>query len=221
MSDFYEMREAVRNIHRLPVDQEILTRGQCSQEDQAIHEAVQRYSLRRPLAASVILTLDSGRAPLSFIVGWGDDYQANDVYSDGYRLPPEACAVVPGEGGPVLHIPAARGATVQFFFAKPHSLTENSSTIPAIDFMAVAHLAASLVLMQMANLYAQKKQASIDAAAVDFGRLSGEYFLRARDESNLYEEHMKSRNQYKSARVNWNSRARHGLGRMFQDGPYQ
>lgn len=208
------MREAVQSIHRLPFDREILT---YSREDLAILEAVQRYSTRSPLAALASLPVTDGRAQLSAIPGWGSDWEVREVYNSGYRVPPEAWSVYPGVDGPVLHV---RGGEVQISYTKPHELTESLCTIPVVDFGAVAHLAASLILMQLANQYAQKKQASIDAVAVEFGRISGEYFLRARDENNLYESHMRERIRHRSASVNWNTRSRHGKGRMFQ-GPYQ
>lgn len=213
-----EFRTIVADYHRIPRGTEVLTDGMSSQEDRAIGEAVKRYSSRLPLQGSATLTPVSGRLSLNEIEGWTAGWQVVDLFQ-GLRLPGNAWIKgVGGDGGPQIIVETS--SPVQVIYSRPHTLDGEGSTIPDIDHEAVAHLAASLVLSQAANLYAQKKNSTIDADAIDYARLSGEYFMRSRDEAALYGSHMKSRVPKRSATVNWASRSRSGLGRMFQDDRY-
>jgi hypothetical protein len=211
-----EFRVLVSNNHRIPAGSEILSTGDDSQEDQAISGAVKAYSTRLPLVRSGSIVLTDHRGNLTDIAGWVDGWNVKEVYQDGIRLPGNTwVSGVSGEGHP--QITASVTGTVQVIYGRTHELDSSGTTIPAIDHEAVSHLAASLVLSQAANDYAQKKNSSIDGDSVDYARLSGEYFMRSRDEAKLYEEHLKRRTPKRSATVNWSSRSRSGLGRMFQD----
>lgn len=215
--DLDAFRTMVRNNHRIP-DSEVLTIGSSSQEDQCIFDAVKRYSTRIPLIRSANVALTDYRGGLSGISGWADGWRVVNVFQNGLRLPGNVWFFgVGGDGLP--QVVAGVSGTIQVVYSRPHELGDDT-TIPVVDHEAVAHLASSLVLNQVANLYAQKKNSSIDADAVEYGRLSGEYFLRSRDERELYEAHMKRRVPKRSATVNWSSRSRSGLGRMFQDDRY-
>lgn len=207
-----DFRLAVADYHRIPRDSEVLTDGPLSQEDRAIREAVKSYSTRLPRRASAMLTPASGRVSLSEIDGWGAGWHVVELYVDGGRLPGNTWVFsIDVAGQPQILVDT--DSPVQVLYSRPHSIC----SIPEIDQDAVAHLAAGLVLNQAANLYAQKKNSTIDTDAVDYARLSGEYFMRSRDEKALYEDHMRRRVPKRSATVNWASRSRSGLGRMFQD----
>lgn len=216
--DIQGFRDMVQNNHRIPSDSEVLSSGPLSQEDQCIVDAVKRYSTRIPLTSAATVSLSGYRGSLSQISGWTQGWNVVDLYQGGVKLPGNTWSTGIGSDG-VQQVVAAVSGSVQVVYSRPHNL-DSCTTIPAIDLEAVAHLAASLVLNQAANLYAQKKNSSIDADAVDYGRLSGEYFLRSRDELALYEAHMSRRVRKRGATVNWSSRSRSGLGRMFQDDRY-
>ena len=193
---------------------EALTTGPDSQEDQAIAEALKQYSLRLPLICAVTLPVSSHTVDLSAIA-WESGWRVVRVFANGFLLPSNGWLFsVDGTGRPVLTVSAS---TVDVVYGRHHTLDYCGTTVPVIDREALAHLAASLVLNQVANFYAQKKHDAIEAVAVDFGRLSGEYFMRSRDEHKLYKEHMDRRVPKPSRTVNWASRSRSGLGRMFQD----
>lgn len=191
-------RELVKNNHRIPADAEVLTQGSGSQEDQAIADAVKRYSSRMPLSVATSLST-TGEIDLSSLDSWGTNSRVTGIHdSHGCRL------VAYSRRGTVLKLPRSGSFTVTY--SVTHTLDDFGSTIPEIDVDAVAHLAAALVLNQIANLYAQKKNSSIDSDAVDYGRLSGEYFMRSRDEQSLYDSHISTRVPKRSATVSWGRR---------------
>lgn len=210
--DLDTMRTLVRNIDRVPDDDALLT---TEQVDQGIVGAVKRHSVRRPLKTWAAVSCSGDPVPLSSVVpGWAESWSVRELYRRGLRLDQNLWHESVGQGlDPTLW--CAAPGEYQMLYARPHELHEDGTTIDQSDFDAVGHLAASLVLRQMANLYAQQKNSTITADAVDYARLASEYFMRARDEALVYTEHLASQPQETSARVDWDRRTWSGRGRMF------
>lgn len=166
--------------------------------DRAIDQAVARYSKDRPRTVIADVTaiggyalpLPPGWAPGSRVLGWAwppgagpaARRPAADLIIDG--TPTGEQLAVRREPWP------AAGAAVRITFTAFHRLTDAEDTIPAADAPAVANLAASFLLEQLAVATAGDTDSTIPADAVDHKGASERYAARARTARKVYDDHV-------------------------------
>jgi len=166
--------------------------------DRAIDEAVRRYSKDRPRP----MTADIAGTGAHIMVappGWEVASRITAVEWPADRDPPvrrSAGSIVPydGHAGPRLLAragsPPAPGETVRITFTASHRLTDAVNTIPDADIGAVAALAASLLLEQLAAAVAGDTDPTIPADSVDHKSASDRYAARARAARKIYDDHL-------------------------------
>lgn len=166
--------------------------------DRAIDEAVRRYSKDRPrpITADIVGT---GAHIMVAPVGWEPASRITAVEWPADRNPPPyrpAGDIVPYDGpsGPRLLVrtsPApAPGETVRITFTASHRLSDTANTITDADTGAVAALAASLLLEQLAATVAGDTDPTIPADSVDHKSASDRYAARARAARKIYDDHL-------------------------------
>lgn len=153
----------------------------------AISLALARYAADRPYIASgdVCVQADGTTVPLPD--GWIRDFsRVLEVEpASGQALPKDAYKQ---NARHELQLSASRqpGEKMKVFYTCYH--TEDS--LPLVDFEAVAHYAAAILLDNLAVIYSGDRQSTIDADSVDHMAKGGSYAARANEQRKLYLDHM-------------------------------
>jgi len=85
---------------------------------------------------------------------------------------------------------ATSGYTIRLKFTTTWTVTTSATTIEDKDAVAVANLAASICLRQLANHYAQTSKPSLDVDVIDYSRKSVEVTMLADVLENVYRDYM-------------------------------
>ncbi|SMH62844.1 hypothetical protein [Azospirillum agricola] len=165
--------------------------------DRAIDEAVRRYAKDRPRVL-VADTVSTGDYLLAVPAGWEDGSRILSLeWPVGANPPairrPGALTLYASPDGPRLQckvLPPADGVTVRITFSVGHRLTGSDDTIPEGDRTAVASLAASTLLEQLAVATAGDTDSTIPADTVDHKTASDRYAARARAARKVYDDHL-------------------------------
>lgn len=163
----------------------------------AIDEAVRRYSKDRPRLIIDILP-GTGRHLIDAPAGWEEGSRIVAAEWPADQDPPSIRR--PGDVVPYDHpegvklmfrlTPPAIGETARVTFTAAHRLSAFDDTVPAADCAAVAYLAASLLLEQLAVATAGDTDSTIPADAVDHKTTSDRYAARARAARKIYDDHL-------------------------------
>lgn len=155
--------------------------------DSAIALAVSRYSKDRPRVLVEDLVSAGGKL-LDLPAGWEPDFSA--IQSLEYPIgdaPPTLLALGTYElyQGPaatqiLLVDGLAAGAQVRARYTVQHVATLATYTLPAIDAEPVASYAAAILCDQLASLYSNDTDSSIQADAVDHTSKAREFAFRAK-----------------------------------------
>lgn len=157
------------------------------ERDRAIALAVTRYGKDRPRALVEDLVSAGGKW-LDLPSEW--EHGISVIQSLEYPIgnaPPTLLAlgmwqVYQGPmGWQILLVDSlAIGATVRAAYTAPHVVDALTDTIPAVDAEPVASWAAALLCDQLASLYSNDTDSSIQADAVDHTSKAREFALRAK-----------------------------------------
>lgn len=166
-----------------------------SQLTTAISAAVERYSQDRPVDKAVDLAGVSGML-IALPAAWEADFSSlkSLEYPVG-SVPPaylgnDAWSIYLDTGGPKImlasSLPAA--STMRAVFTVRHTLTALADTIPLRHREAVAKAAAASLCDQLAALYANDTDSTINAGMVQGQTKSQAYAARARDYRKQYQD---------------------------------
>lgn len=157
------------------------------ERDRAIALAVTRYSKDRPHVLVADLVSAGGKF-LDLPAGWQNGFSA--IQSLEYPIgdapptyiPVDMWQVYQGLAGlQILLIDSlAIGATVRAAYTVPHTVDALTDTLPAVDAEPVASYAAAMLCDQLASLYSNDTDSSIQADAVDHTSKAREFALRAK-----------------------------------------
>lgn len=142
--------------------------------ERAIGMAVAQYSKDRPRQVVEDVTAD-GSSYLPLPAAWvdGDSRIASLEYPVGEwpvsYVSPEWYGVVPSPMGDEIRLAGAvaSGEILRATLLVPHTLNASADTIPQRDREPLSSLAAAIVLDQMARLYGQDSDSTIQADSVD------------------------------------------------------
>lgn len=171
-----------------------------AQIDRAIVEAVKRYSRVRPVEAVQDYPGDGATFDFALPTGWQQDSSTIRAveYPAGQRpaslLEPTDWEFYRSTTSVVKlrlkSLTPASGQTLRVTWTKPHVVDVTSSTIIAHDEEAVANLAAAVGLRQLAALYANTVDPTIQADSVNYRSKSSEYLKLAGELEQQYREHL-------------------------------
>lgn len=160
----------------------------------AATEALNRYSKFRPLVVVVDIP-GSGSydcaLPDDFIIGFSEITRVE--YPPG-RVPaniidPRDYSIYQSPGGPVLRILIAQPDPDELV-RQTYTLMHSEDSCPAVDLEAVANLAASLCLRQLAAAYGQTSDPIIQADVVNYRSKSDEFRRLADSFEAQYKQHL-------------------------------
>ena len=188
-------------------------------EESSIQQAVEFHSLSYPVKCLYFGSPADSKINLTdAITGWTPEtWRVSDVYKNGRKLPSDYWFTGNSSDGS-QYLSLNVSGEVEVRYTKPHVLDRTQSTLRRDDEKPVAHLAAHFLFHILANHYAKKGQKSIGSDAVEFRRISGEYFMRAKDEKRIYKVHVGSRARPSSYRVDWDAKSQTGHRLIFRDG---
>jgi hypothetical protein len=172
------------------------TAGALAQSDfdMAINNALARYSKDRPRTVVGDIA-GAGVQEYALPTGWVDglsvieqveypagqipevlvDSEALQLYRSPSGLKLRLIDVIPGHG-----------ETVRVQFTAGHDVT----TVPGLDAPAVANLAASTCCRQLAQIYGQTSDPSLQADSVNYRSKGDEFARRAKELEGLYRAHI-------------------------------
>jgi hypothetical protein len=159
-----------------------------TQRDEAIALALEAYSVDRPRTKVVDVTHAAGGKSLALAAGWQAGFSTlkSLEYPVG-SIPPEVIktgdyALYQGPSEEVIHLVDGLpvNAVVRHTFTIRHELTASLDTVPDRDRQAFAYLAAAIVCDQLAALYANNSDSTIQADTVDHKSQSDQYRATAR-----------------------------------------
>lgn len=163
----------------------------------AVDEAVRRYAKDRPRQL-VADSVADGDYLLSVPAGWEEGSRIVALEWPVGAVPPAIRR--PGDLVPYAApdgvrlqcrvAPPAAGATVRVTFTAGHRLTDSEDTIPEADRAAVASLAASALLEQLAVATAGDTDSTLPTDTVDHKSASDRYAARARAARKVYDDHL-------------------------------
>lgn len=194
--------------------------------DQAIDLAVLRYSTDRPRPAIEEIAAPGGEF-LDLPPGWQVDFSllTEARNSSGIELCAELDLTLTGVRIR-LTLPLVAGAMAEILYTIRHELDAGQDTVPVQDREAVCYWASSVLLEQMATLYAGHKQPTVQADSVDFDNKSRDMAARARRLRDQYLNHLgidPKKNAASGALVNldrphsqWNEQIRRAAARSGQ-----
>ncbi|MFP4004899.1 MAG: hypothetical protein ACLFV8_14080, partial [Alphaproteobacteria bacterium] len=140
--------------------------------DQAIDLAVLRYSTDRPRPAIEEVTSPGGEF-LDLPPGWETDFSVLTEVRNSSGLELEAELDLTLSGVKIrLASPLTVGAMAEILYTVRHQVDAGQDTVPLKDREAVCYWAASVLLEQMATLYAGHRQPTVQADSVDFDNKS-------------------------------------------------
>lgn len=156
--------------------------------DSAIALAVSRYSKDRPRLLVEDLVSPAGGQLLDLPVGWEPGFSA--LQSLEYPIGNAPPSLLPLGAWELYQAPAGwqillivglpAGAQVRARYTVAHSVTVSTYTPPDGDSEALASYAAAILCDQLASLYSNDTDSSIQADAVDHTSKAREFALRAK-----------------------------------------
>ncbi|NYZ17063.1 hypothetical protein HL658_31355 [Azospirillum sp. RWY-5-1] len=188
--------------------------------DRALDEAVRRYSKDRPRRAVADIA-GTGAHLVEPPAGWEPGSAVVGLEVPAGQAPPAirpAGDLVPYDHPDGVRLmwrptpPPGPADTARVTFTVRHRLTAFEDTIPEADRLAVASLAASLLLEQLAAATAGDTDTTIPADAVDHRGASDRYAARARSARKAYDDHLSAsgpapgRSAGASASIAWEPR---------------
>ncbi|MEQ8605180.1 MAG: hypothetical protein RIB45_17850 [Marivibrio sp.] len=189
--------------------------------ERAIALAVTRYSTDRPRAAIEEVTAVAGEMQ-DLPPGWDAQFSAiAEVKRTGGDKIPAAVELTLGGEKIRLGWSVTAGEELQILYTQLHVVSEVEDTVPFKDREAVCCWAASLLLEQLASLYAGHQQSTLDADAVNFGTKAGDYARRAQRMRQTYLDHLgidPKRNVAAGVVVDLDQAASDGKRRLFKTG---
>lgn len=160
-----------------------------SSRDEAIAQAVIRYSADRARVVLVDVVAVAGGRALDLPAGWEAGYSQLDSVEypvDEYpasNLPMAEVRMRRTPTGERIELPIElpAGATVRLGYTQRHVVDAGTDTLPDSDRLAVACWAAALICGQLQAYYATESMPSIQADVADHQGKSDRWRTRARD----------------------------------------
>ncbi len=171
----------------------------AQQKERAIQQALKEYSQVRPLITAQDYAGDGTTYDLTLPTGWQDGVSTVQQieYPAGQRQPIylEADAwqfyLAPaGKKIRLVSITPSTGTTLRLTYTKPHLIDAVSSSVSGVDEEAVADLAASIGLTDLAAVYANTQSPTITADSVNYGDKSRAYLDIAEKLKTRYRKHL-------------------------------
>lgn len=170
--------------------------GQLNEGDysSALTEALKRYSTARPRLVCDDLAGIGGH-DLALPAGWCDGLST--ITSIEYPVGNVPETLLDGDEWTLYQSPA--GLKLRLLDAMPtptetvrvlYSALHSEATVPAADEEAIANLAASLCLRQLASLYGQTSDPTINADVVNYRSKTDEFRRLAESLEGLYNAHL-------------------------------
>ncbi|MCS6290354.1 MAG: hypothetical protein H8K10_15470 [Nitrospira sp.] len=169
------------------------------QKERAIQQALKEYSQVRPVMAAQDYPGDSSTFDFALPTGWQEGISsiAQVEYPAGERLPAflesEAWQFYVAPSGKKIRLillTPETGKSLRIVFTKLHTIDATQSTVSALDEEAVADLAASIGLTDLAAVYANTQSATITADSVNYGDKSRTYLEIADKLKARYRKHL-------------------------------
>jgi hypothetical protein len=170
-----------------------------AQKDDAIGQAVKRYTSLRPVEGVQDYAGDGAIYDLALPTGYveGISTVRSIEYPQGQRQPtfimpkdwvyyrsPTALKIR------ILVTTPTLGNTVRVAFTKPHTVDAGGSTIPVNDEEAVSDLAAAIGLRELASIYAGTTDPTIAADSVNYRTKAQEYSMLSDKLESRWRTHM-------------------------------
>jgi hypothetical protein len=169
------------------------------QKERAIQQALKDYSQVRPLVAAQDYAGDGVTFDLALPSGWQEGLSSirQIEYPAGERQPVclesedwQFYLAPAGKKIRLASITPATGKTLRLTYTKPHLIDAVSSSVSDVDEEAVADLAASIGLTDLAAVYANTQSPTITADAVNYGDKSRAYLELAEKLKARYRKHL-------------------------------
>lgn len=171
----------------------------AQQKERAIQQAVKEYSQVRPLVTAQDYAGDGTTFDLTLPTGWqegvssikGIEYPAGER-QPVYVEPSDWRFYVTPSGKKIrlASITPATGKTLRLTYTKLHAIDATQSTVSLFDEEAVADLAASIGLTDLAAVYANTQSPTITADSVNYGDKSRNYLEIAEKLKTRYRKHL-------------------------------
>jgi hypothetical protein len=206
-----------------------------SQETLAILDALKQYSLHRPRRLSIqgaAITTGYDQDLSTFVSGWTPD--SHQVVAIWFPTDAKERNELQGSDWVTYNNPAT-GDALRFLtdvpgvdwwmdYTAPHVANTTEDTLSAEapgDVDAFCHLAASMILQQAANHYARQSSSTISVDAVQTDKQSQNYAQRAKEERQLFLDHVAMKAKTGSVRVDWGRPAKGQADRLWHNRRYQ
>lgn len=169
------------------------------QKDRAIAQAVKEYAQARPFVAAQDYPGDGVTFDFALPAGWQAGLSAIQQieYPAGERRPIyleredwEFYLSPAGTKIRLVAITPETGKALRMTFTKAHLVDAVSSSVSAMDEEAVADLAASIGLTDLAATYANTQAATITADSVNYADKSRAYLDLAKELKSRYRKHL-------------------------------
>ncbi|HNP80131.1 MAG TPA: hypothetical protein PKN47_01610 [Nitrospira sp.] len=169
------------------------------QKERAIQQALKEYAQVRPAVAAQDYAGDGATFDLALPTGWQDGLSTirQIEYPAGQRIPSLlqnddwGFYVAPaGKKIRLLSITPSTGETTRVTYTTPHLIDAVSSTVSALDEEAVADLAASIGLTDLAAAFANTQSPTITADSVNYADKSRTYLDIAEKLKLRYRKHL-------------------------------
>lgn len=160
----------------------------------AVLEALNRYSKDRPLEAVADVAGSGGyncSLPADWVEGFSTALQVEYPVDcvPAVIIDRSAWSIYAGPSGKSLRILIATPAADEFVRIT-YTLPHTESTVPAVDLEAIANLAASICLRQLAAAFGQTSDPTIQADSVNYRSKSDEFRRLADSFEALYKSHL-------------------------------
>jgi hypothetical protein len=162
--------------------------------DRHITAALERYSKHKP-AVTVVDMAGNGTHDYAIPAGWVDEFSS--LVSIEYPVGDVPESLLDEDDYKIYQTTSAKKVRlindvppVGVSFRVSFTIPRTAITVPAGDVDAVAWLAASLCLEELANAFAQTGDSTIAADVVNYRSKSSEFAARAKRLMQLYKEHM-------------------------------
>jgi len=171
----------------------------AQQKERAIQQALKEYSQVRPLITAQDYAGDGTTYDLTLPTGWQDGVSTVQQieYPAGQRQPiyiepaDWRFYVTPsGKKIRLASITPSTGTTLRLTYTKLHAIDAAQSTVGSLDEEAVADLAASIGLTDLAAVYANTQSPTITADSVNYGDKSRTYLELAKELKARYRKHL-------------------------------
>lgn len=169
------------------------------QKERAILQALKDYAQVRPAVAAQDYPGDGVTFDLALPTGWQDGLSTIQQieYPAGRRHPSllenDDWGFYVTPAGPkirLLSVTPQTGETLRITYTKPHLADAVSSTVSGLDEEAVADLAASIGLTDLAAVYANTQSPTITADSVNYADKSRTYLDLAKELKARYRKHL-------------------------------